>query len=160
MPSLNKVMLMGNCTRDPQIKQLPTTNVADFGLAVNRKYKASDGSDREDVLFIDCAAFGRSAEVIAQYVTKGKPLFVEGRLKLDTWEDRSGGKRSKISLVVEGFQFIGDNRQGDAGNRSDAQEDDVPGTQDVAPVNRSRGATSKPNATEAGPEFTQEEIPF
>jgi len=97
---------MGNLTRDPQVKQLPTTTVAEFGLAMSRRFKASDGEDREEVCFVDCSAFGRQAETIAQYCTKGRPLFVEGRLKYDSWDDRSGNKRSKVSVVVENFQFI------------------------------------------------------
>jgi single-strand DNA-binding protein len=97
-------------TRDPQLKYLPTTNtaVAEFGIAVNRKWKAPTGEDREEVCFVDCSAFGKTGELINQYFQKGKPIFVEGRLKLDQWEDKQGGgKRSKLSVVVENFQFIG-----------------------------------------------------
>jgi len=109
MPSFNQVLLMGNVTRDPQLRQLPSQSVvADFGLAVNRRYKTADGEDREEVCFVDCAAFGKQAEVIAEYCQKGKPLFVQGRLRCDTWDDKSGGgKRSKLSVIVENFQFIG-----------------------------------------------------
>jgi single stranded DNA-binding protein len=109
MPSFNKVILMGNLTRDPQLKHLPgNLVVAEFGLACNRRYRTAAGEDKDEVAFVDCAAFGRQAETIGQYCTKGKPLFVEGRLKYDTWDDKSGGgKRSKLSVVVENFQFIG-----------------------------------------------------
>src|SRR5688572_19785861 len=109
MASFNKVMLMGNLTRDPQVKHLPSnTVVAEFGLACNRRYRTAAGEDKEETAFVDCAAFGRQAETIAQHCTKGKPLFVEGRLKYDTWDDKMGqGKRSKLSVVVENFQFIG-----------------------------------------------------
>jgi single-strand DNA-binding protein len=108
MPSFNQVILMGNVTRDPQLKHLPTTTVVDFGLAVNRRYRTSEGEDREETCFVDCAAFGKQAEVIAQYCQKGKPLFVQGRLKYDTWEPKGGGsKRSKLSVIVENFQFVG-----------------------------------------------------
>ena len=110
MSSFNKVLLLGNLTRDPQLKQLPggTTQVSEFGLAVNRRYKTAQGEDREETLFVDCAAFGKQAEVIQQYCKKGKALFIEGRLKFDTWEDKQGGgTRSKISVVVETFQFVG-----------------------------------------------------
>ena len=76
--------------------------MAEFGLACNRKFKAATGEDREEVTFVDCSAFGRTAEIINQYCTKGKPIFVEGRLKYDTWEDKhGGGKRSKLTVVVE-----------------------------------------------------------
>jgi len=107
--SYNKVILMGNLTRDPQLKYLPSqTAVAEFGLAMNRKFKSASGEDREEVTFVDCAAFGRTGEVINQYFQKGKPIFIEGRLKYDQWEDKQGGgKRSKMSVVVENFQFVG-----------------------------------------------------
>ena len=109
MASYNKVFLMGNLTRDPQVKHLPSQMVVvEFGLAVNRKYKTADGADKEEVAFVDCTAFGRQAETISQYCTKGKPIFVEGRLKFDTWDDKSGGgKRSKLTVVVENFQVLG-----------------------------------------------------
>jgi single-strand DNA-binding protein len=109
MPSFNKVMLIGNLTRDPKVKQLPSQMVvAEFGMAMNRRYRTAAGEDKEEVCFVDCAAFGKQAETIVQWCKKGKPLFVEGRLKYDTWEDRAGGaKRSKLSVVVENFQFLG-----------------------------------------------------
>ena len=109
MASFNKVLLMGNLTRDPQMKYLPSqTAVCEFGLASNRKYKSGDGQDREDVLFVDCTAFGRTGEVINQYCQKGKPIFIEGRLRYESWEDKQGGgKRNKITVVVDNFQFIG-----------------------------------------------------
>src|SRR3954468_2769654 len=109
MPSFNRVTLIGNLTRDPQIKHLPSnTTVADFGLAMSRRYKTQAGEDREEVCFIDCSAFGKQADVIGQYCRKGKQLFVEGRLKYDTWDDKmGGGRRSKVSVVVENFQFLG-----------------------------------------------------
>src|SRR4051794_17074658 len=109
MPSVNKVILIGNLTRDPQTKQLPTQSlVTEFGLAMNRKFKSPEGEDREEVCFVDCAAFGRQAEVIQKYCKKGKSLYIEGRLRYDSWEDKNGhGKRSKLSVVVENFQFLG-----------------------------------------------------
>ena len=120
MPSVNKVILVGNLTRDPQTKQLPTqTMVTEFGLAMNRKFRTQAGEDREEVTFIDCAAFGKTGELINQYFTKGKPIFVEGRIKYDSWEDKQGGgKRSKMSVIVENFQFIG-GRDGGGGGGDD-----------------------------------------
>jgi single-strand DNA-binding protein len=119
MASFNKVMLMGNLTRDPQLKYLPSqTAVAEFGVACSRKFKGANGEDREEVLFVDVSAFGKTGEIINQYFTKGKPIFIEGRLKYDQWEDKNGGgKRSKLTVVVDNFQFIGgrDGATGGAG---------------------------------------------
>ena len=108
MANFNKVLLMGNLTRDPQLKYLPNqTPVVEFGLASNRRYRVGN-EDREDTLFVDCSAFGRQAEVINEYCQKGKPIFIEGRLKYDQWEDKNGGgKRNKLTIVVENFQFLG-----------------------------------------------------
>ncbi|HOX39281.1 MAG TPA: single-stranded DNA-binding protein [Candidatus Brocadiia bacterium] len=108
MSNFNKVLLMGNLTRDPELRYTPSGQaVAQFGLAVNRRYKGQDGQQKEEACFVDCEAWARSAEVLCQYMSKGRPLFVEGRLKLDAWEDQSGQKRSKLKVVVENFQFIG-----------------------------------------------------
>src|SRR5438128_145109 len=93
MTGFNKVMLMGNVTRDPQLKYLPSqTPVAEFGLAVNRRFKTAQGEEREEVVFIEITAFGKQAETIHQYWHKGKPLFVEGRLKFDQWDDKETGQ--------------------------------------------------------------------
>jgi single-strand DNA-binding protein len=117
MASFNKVLLMGNLTRDPQMKYLPSqTAVAEFGLACNRKFHTANGEDREEVTFVDCTAFGKTGEVINQYFQKGKPIFIEGRLKYDQWEDKQGGgKRSRLTVVVENFQFVGGRDGGGAG---------------------------------------------
>src|ERR1017187_1112377 len=115
--TLNKVFLMGNLTRDPQLRYLPSnTPVVEFGLAINRRWKGPNGEEREEVAFVEISAFGRTAEVINQYFTKGKPIFIEGRLKYDQWEDKQGGgKRSKLMVVAENFQFIGGDRGGAGG---------------------------------------------
>jgi single-strand DNA-binding protein len=117
MASFNKVILMGNLTRDPQMKYLPSqTAVVEFGVACNRKFKTANGEDKEEVTFVDCTSFGKQAEVINQYFTKGKPIFIEGRLKYDTWEDKQGGgKRHKITVVIENFQFVGGREGGGGG---------------------------------------------
>jgi single-strand DNA-binding protein len=114
MASFNQVILLGNLTRDPQLRYLPSqTAVVDFGLATNRRWKTPTGEDREEVCFVDCSAFARQAEVINQYCRKGNPLFIQGRLKFDQWEDKQGGgKRSKLSVVVESFQLLGGRPQG------------------------------------------------
>ena len=112
MANLNKVMLIGNMTRDPQLSYLPSqTPVVEFGLAISRRYKKQDGSQGEDVCFVDCQMFGKRAEVINQYLKKGDPIFVEGRLKFDSWE-KDGQKRSKLRVFVENFEFLGKGSSG------------------------------------------------
>ncbi len=119
MPNLNKVMLMGNLTRDPEIKYTPKgTAIASFGLAVNRNYTTEGGEKREEVTFIDIDAFGRTAEIIGEYFKKGRPIYVEGRLKLDTWDDKQTGlKKSKLRVVADSFEFLG-SREGGGGAAS------------------------------------------
>ncbi len=107
MANFNKVLLMGNLTRDPQLSYTPNqTAVVDFGLAVNRRWTGKDGQDRSEVCFVDCRAFGRLAENINKYLTKGRPLFVEGRLTFDSWTAQDGSKRSRHRVTVENFQFL------------------------------------------------------
>ena len=108
MASFNRVILMGNLTRDPELRNLPNsdTRVCDFALAVNRKWRDANGNDQEEVLFIDCAAFGRTAQTIGENLTKGRPIHIEGRLKFEQWEQEDGQRRSKIRVVVEQFRFV------------------------------------------------------
>lgn len=113
MASLNKVILIANLTRDPELRYTPNnTAVCNIGLAVNRKYKSSDGQQQEETTFIDCEAWGKTGEAINQYMRKGRAIFVEGRLKLDTWQDKDGSNRSKLKVVVESFQFIDGKQDG------------------------------------------------
>ena len=116
MPNLNKCQLMGNITRDIELRYTPNgTAVADLGLAINRNRKDDNGEKIEETTFVDVTLWGRVAEVAHQYAGKGKPIFVEGRLQLDTWEDKnSGEKRSKIKVVGENIQLLGskDSSQG------------------------------------------------
>jgi single-strand DNA-binding protein len=121
MANFNRIILVGNLTRDPQLKYLPSqTAVVEFGLAVNHKFRTKDGQDRDEVLFIECACFGKGADIINRYCQKGKPLLVEGRLKYDTWEDKQGGgKRSKHSVVVDNFQLMGGRPDGGSGGGGD-----------------------------------------
>jgi single-strand DNA-binding protein len=114
MPNLNRVQLMGNLTRDVDLRYTPNnTAVAQIGLAINHKYKTGDGEQKEEVTFIDCEAWGRAAEVLNQYLRKGRPVYIEGRLKLDQWQDKEGNNRSKLKVVVESFQFIDGKDQGE-----------------------------------------------
>ena len=163
MASFNRVIVMGNLTRDPQLKYLPSnTPVVEFGLATNRKWKDSNGQDREDVCFVECAAFGKQAEVINQYCQKGRPLLVEGRLKYDQWEDKqSGGKRSKLSVVVENFQLLGDKAGGQAGGAAPASAQPAP-----PPTPGKDKLISRSQAQAGGdpfpqePQFKEDDIPF
>ena len=108
MANFNCVILVGNVTRDPQMSYLPSqTPVVEFGMAVNRKWTDQSGNKKEEVCFVDCRAFGKSAETINQYVTKGSPLLIEGRLTFDQWEGKDGSKHSKHRVIVERFQFLG-----------------------------------------------------
>ncbi len=107
MAGFNKIFLMGNLTRDPQLSYTPNqTAVVDFGLATNRRWTAKDGGQREDTCFVDCRAFGRMAENINKYLTKGRAIFVEGRLTFESWTAQDGTKRSRHRVTVENFQFL------------------------------------------------------
>lgn len=108
MANFNKVLLIGNLTRDPQLSYLPSqTAVVEFGLAVNRAWTSKEGEKRQDTCFVDCRAYGRQAENVNKYLKKGNPLFVEGRLDFDSWTAQDGSKRSKHRVTVQNFQFLG-----------------------------------------------------
>lgn len=171
MASFNKVMLMGNITRDPEMRYLPSNMpVLSLGLAVNRRFKDAQGQDREETTFVDCTAFGKTAELINQYFHKGDPIFIEGRLKLDTWEDKQGGgKRSKLNVVIENLHFLprrGDGNRGDSGGGSYSQE----GSQTAPPPQR-RPPQGRPAPQQQAPQqqqppydeqpqFKEDDIPF
>ena len=116
MASFNKVILMGNLTRDPELRYTPKGSaVAKLGLAVNRVWRDAEGQQQDETTFVDVDAFGKQAETLGQYMQKGRPILVEGRLKLDQWEDKNdGSKRSKHVVVIDNFQFI-DSRDGGGG---------------------------------------------
>lgn len=112
MPSLNTVLLMGNLTRDPEIKYTPKgTAIAEIGLAINHNYTTDSGEKREEVTFVDVTFWGKQAETIGKYCKKGHPLFVEGRLQLDSWDDKqTGQKQYRMRVIGNGFQFLGGKR--------------------------------------------------
>jgi single-strand DNA-binding protein len=116
--NLNRVMLAGNLTRDPQVKFLANERaVASFGLAINRRTKTEDGQQKDDTTFVDCEAWGREAEILGQYFAKGMPIFLEGRLKLETWDDKETGKKqSRMRVVAERIQFVA-GKKGEPGDR-------------------------------------------
>ncbi len=154
MANLNRVFLIGNLTRDPELRYTPSgTAVAQFGLATNRRWKdRQSGEMREEVTFVDVEVWGRQAELAGQYLAKGRPVFVEGRLRLDQWEDRNTGqKRSRLKVVGERFEFLGSRGDGPGGG------------------NRGGGARRKPSAPapagDGGDDFDEnfeasEDIPF
>lgn len=108
MASLNKVFLMGNLTRDPELRYTPAgLAVASFGIAINRAWTAKTGEQKEEVCYVDINIFGRRAEVVGEYFSKGNPIFIEGRLQLNQWETKDGQKRSTLRVVADNFQFIG-----------------------------------------------------
>lgn len=112
MPNLNQVNLMGNLTRDPEIKYTPKgTAVAQIGLAINRHWKNDAGVKQEETTFVDVELWGRTAEVVGEYFKKGAPIFITGRLKQESWTDKETGKpRSKMKVIAEGFEFLGTQR--------------------------------------------------
>ena len=120
MASVNKVILVGNCTRDPEVRYTPKgTAVTDLGLAMNRYYSSDGGEKREETTFVDVTLWGRQAEVAAEYLKKGRPVYIEGRLQMDSWEDKnSGQKRSKLKVVGEQMQLLGSREGGGGGGGS------------------------------------------
>lgn len=123
MASLNKVFLLGNLTRDPDLRALPSGSaVCEFGIAVNRRYTAANGQEVEEPCFVDIVVWGRSAESCKQYLEKGSQVMIEGRLQLDQWEDRNGGgKRSRLRVIAEQVQFLSRRPAGDGQGYGDNQ---------------------------------------
>ena len=147
MASFNKVSLLGNLTRDPEVRYTPKGSaVCDLGLAVNRQYTLDSGEKREEVTFVDVVLWARLAEIAGEYLKKGRPVFIEGRLQLDTWDDKqSGQKRSKLRVIGETMQLLGGRPPGAGGSEG----------------GESRGSktTPPPKAAEKG-EQDDDEIPF
>jgi single-strand DNA-binding protein len=159
MASLNKVMLIGNLTKDPEVKYLPSGSaVTDLRMAVNRKYRTQDGQDKEETVFVTVAVFGRQAETCGQYLRKGSPAFIEGRLKLDEWE-KDGQKRSQLGVIAERVQFLSS-----GGPRRDAEYGDAAGGSRPPPRPAAR-PVAPPPAEGAGhepppSEGDAEDLPF
>lgn len=158
MANLNKVMLIGRLTRDPETRSLKSgTSVVSFGLAVNRSYtKQESGEKVEETCFLDLEAWGRQGETIARYMKKGRQIFIEGRLKLDTWE-KDGQKHSKVRVVVEGFQFI-DSQGGERGGEGEGGGSSRP-AQRAAPVASAAGAAPTDTPQDDYP-AGDDDIPF
>jgi single-strand DNA-binding protein len=156
MASYNKVFLLGNLTRDPEVRYTPKGSaVADLGIAVNRQYTLDNGEKREEVTFVDVTFWGRTAEVAGEYLKKGRSVFIEGRLQLDTWDDKqSGQKRSKLKVIGEMMQMLG-GRPGGGGGGGDE------GGAEEAPRTRSGGSSRSAAPSKGAPaEPDDDEIPF
>ena len=159
MPNLNKVMLMGNLTRDPEIKYTPKgTAIANFGIAINRVFTPEGGEKREEVTFIDLEAWGRTAEVIGEYFKKGRPIFIEGRLKLDQWDDKTTGKKmSKLRVVVDSFEFLGSREGGGGGEGGGAPSGEQ---RSSAPAQRRPPAAAPRPPADPDLDVQADDVPF
>jgi len=144
MANLNKVLLLGNVTRDPEVRYTPKGSaVCDLGVAVNRAYTTDSGEKREEVTFVDVTLWGRTAEVASEYLKKGRPVFIEGRLQMDTWDDKqTGQKRTRLRVVAENMQLLGGRPSGGA---------DITGESRQASPPPKKSAASEPD---------EDEIPF
>ena len=129
MANLNRVLLIGNLTRDPEIRYTPKgTAVAEIGIAINRVFSGEDGEKREEVTFVDVTLWSRLAELAEQYLKKGRPVFIEGRLQLDSWDDKqTGQKRSRLRVIAENLQFLGARGEGEPGATGGAPAPRRPG---------------------------------
>ena len=158
----NKVIIVGNLTRDIELKYAPSgTAIGNTGIASTRKFKGGDGQMKEEVLFVDITAFGRTAEVMNQYLRKGSKLLVEGRLKLDSWTDQNGGKRSKHSVTIENMTMLdskGDNPGGGGGNYN--QPSNSAPQQQAAPQQQQQQSYQAPSNTVPEIDINDDEIPF
>lgn len=145
MANLNKVLLLGNVTRDPEVRYTPKGSaVCDLGIAVNRGYTTDSGEKREEVTFVDVTLWGRTAEVASEYLKKGRPVFIEGRLQMDSWDDKqTGQKRSRLRVVAENMQLLGGRPPG--------------GTTEATGESRQ---TTEPPKSSAPAEPDEDEIPF
>jgi single-strand DNA-binding protein len=150
MASFNKVLLLGNLTRDPEVRYTPKGSaVCDLGIAVNRSYTTDAGEKREEATFVDVTLWGRTAEVAGEYLKKGRPVFIEGRLQLDSWDDKqTGQKRSKLKVIGETMQLLGSGRGG-GGAPAEASDEDRPPSRPTPPP--------KPSTQ---PQPDEDEIPF
>ena len=151
MANLNRVLLIGNLTRDPELRYTPKgTAVTDFGLAVSRIYSGEDGEKKEETTFVDVTLWARQAEIAGQYLKKGRPVFIEGRLQLDTWDDKqTGQKRSRLRVVGENLQLLGSRPEGE-------------GSSSVPPPRRPSAVAppSRPEPRDPDLDVEPDDIPF
>ena len=165
MANLNKVQLIGNITRDPEVKYTPKGSaVTDLGLAINRFYTTETGEKREEVTFVDVTLWGRQAEIAGEYCKKGRPVYVEGRLQLDSWEDKTTGqKRNKLRVVGDSMQLLGPKPGGAAGSPASDEEGGSAGYSrpaSHAPSGKFSGARGAAPAAAAPQPEEEDDIPF
>jgi single-strand DNA-binding protein len=160
MASFNKVFLIGNLTRDPEVRYTPKGQaVADLGLAVNRKWRDESGNSHEEVLFVDITVWGKTAEKCGQYLQKGSPLYIEGRLQLEQWDDKqTGQKRSKLKVVAEAVQFLGSRGDGAPAQQRTAVDSTREAQQRQRSAGYERGAQPGSDQAEGG--LDGDDIPF
>ncbi|MBL7222297.1 MAG: single-stranded DNA-binding protein [Candidatus Brocadiae bacterium] len=164
MPNFNRVILMGNLTRDPELRYTPSGQaVADLSLAINRRTRTQEGEQRDNTTYVDVTAWGRQAEVIKEYFTRGRPIFIEGRLQLDKWTSQDGQRRSKLRVVLEQFEFVtprgsesrpaadGGSRPAPRGQNRAAAAADADADADAAPPS---------DDDDFGPEALDDDVPF
>jgi single-strand DNA-binding protein len=165
MANFNKVILAGNLTRDPELSYTASnTPVCKFGMAINRKWRDRNSNEmREETCFVDLTAFGRGGETINQYMSKGQPILIEGRLHYSQWESQDGGKRSKLEVIVDTFQFLGGGRSGQGGSGGGGQR------RQAAPAHSgsghsgggySGGGQGGAPADDYGPPVSDDDVPF
>lgn len=154
MGNFNKVILMGNLTRDPELRYTPKGQaVAKFGVAINRTYKTETGETKEEATFVDVEAWAKQAELLGQYFKKGSPIFLEGRLKLDQWDDKTTGQKvSKLRVVLERLEFVGGPRNAEGGSGGGAGGGPMGGPPSGSPMSRPapRPAAPAPTAPPEG----------
>jgi len=164
MAYLNKVFLIGNLTRDPELRVTPKgTAICQFGLAVNRQFKDESGATRDETTFIDIEAWGKQGELVAKYLTKGSPAMVEGRLKLDQWEDKTTQqKRSKLKVVLDNVQFLSSRGNGGGGAAGGPSGGDEGGDPPSGGSPERHSPPPRGNAKPAAPaaEGIDEDVPF
>lgn len=163
MASLNKVMLIGNLTRDPEVKYTPKgTAVAEIAIAINRNYTGADGQKKEEVTFIDVTLWERLAEIAGEYLKKGRPVFIEGRLQLDTWDDKATGqKRSRLRVRAEQMQLLGSREGGGGGSQPAPHDEEEGGSSRPSSPPRSAPRPAAPGRPKpAEPDEEADDIPF
>ncbi|MFI3290511.1 MAG: single-stranded DNA-binding protein [Opitutales bacterium] len=154
MASFNKVILIGNLTRDPETRQTQSgMMIAKFAIAVNRSFSGQDGASREEVCYVDIECFGRTAENVARFFSRGRPILVEGRLRQDSWEDKNtpGLKRTKMIVVLERFEFVGGRNDSDSSYSSNSYESSSPSV---------RQAPAPSRANDTADDLEDDDVPF